>query len=152
GHRSQLSQHRLILDCAKSIIGARAMAEKDRCDCNLVNIEVSYLDRGHADAFVSTFSFASGTMRIARVVTAGMLLTAGLASPASAQKRICKSVDLRRIGPTGYTSRGTRCEGILEREVGGDVISVVGLSHYIEDFDPQLGIDLRVTWGPLSSD
>jgi hypothetical protein len=80
----------------------------------------------------------------------GALISAWL--PIQAQTRACKSVDLKRVGPTGYTTRGTRCEGILEREVGGEVIPVVGVAGFVETFDPQRGVDLTIGFSGSSTD
>ena len=90
-----------------------------------------------------------------RLLSATAVLIGALVSPRlriHAQARACKSVDLERIGPTGYSSRGTRCEGILEREVGGEVIPVVGLASSVENFDPQRGIDLTLGFGRSATD
>jgi hypothetical protein len=77
----------------------------------------------------------------------------GAWSPVGAQARICKPVGLSNTGDeTAYKSRGARCEGILEREVGGEVIPVVGLVGSFERFDPQRGVNLTLGFSPSTSD
>lgn len=86
------------------------------------------------------------------LIGASALPSVSVRAQTSAPPRVCKSVDLSRIGPTGYTTRSTRCEGILEREVGGEVVPVVGLASYVEAVDPQKGIDLTLGFARSSAD
>ena len=73
--------------------------------------------------------------RLVRIV----LLTAGVASLLTAprqlraQDRHCATPhDVGSLGPTRYMLRGSRCEGVIAREIGGDVIRVVGLTRSVE--------------------
>lgn len=86
------------------------------------------------------------------LIGASALLSVSARAQTNVPARVCKSVDLSRIGPTGYSTRSTRCEGILEREVGGEVVPVVGLAFYIEAVDPQKGIDLTLGFARSSTD
>jgi hypothetical protein len=74
------------------------------------------------------------------------------AAVAPAQPRCPVRVDSAALGTYGYGRRHALCEGILAKPAGGDVIRVIGLTAAVEDFDPRLGSDLRLTWSPLAGD
>jgi hypothetical protein len=140
----------------QSYLSSRA-TERD-VNYSFVKLGRPRLDHLRQTSFVSVFSLSRPHVtQIPRFVALIALIGASLVPRASiraqaAQARVCKSVDLSRIGPTGYTNRGTRCEGILEREVGGEVVPVVGLAAYVGAVDPQRGIDFTLGFARSSTD
>src|SRR6476646_4434823 len=55
----------------------------------------------------------------------------------AAQQPVCDpGLEERASVPHGYRLRGTRCEGIYEREVGGDPLIVTSLTESFGDYTP----------------
>ena len=89
-------------------------------------------------------------MRLIAAVVGAVLASA---RSSSAQQKKCPiTADLKNLGPDAYQLRGARCEGILAKPAGGDLIRVIGLTGAVEDFNPRLGADLHVTWRSFSGD
>lgn len=77
----------------------------------------------------------------------------GSARPSIAQQKKCPiTADLTKLGNDAYRLRGDRCEGIVAKPAGGDLIRVIGLTGTVESFNPQLGADLHLTWRPFHGD
>lgn len=81
------------------------------------------------------------------------LFLCGVPSWGSAQARRCAiRGQLQELGENGYRARGARCEGIVAQDVSADIIQIAGFTSHVEDFDPNRGTDLHVTWAPVVSD
>lgn len=88
-----------------------------------------------------------------RLITRAVAAVVVCAGQLAAQQPSCPiTVDLKNLGPDAYQPRGSRCEGITARPAGGDLIRVIGLTGTVENFNPQLGADLHVTWHALPGD
>ncbi|MEP6765857.1 MAG: hypothetical protein ABJB66_16195 [Gemmatimonadaceae bacterium] len=86
-----------------------------------------------------------------RVIWCALLAAPALPSRPFAQERHCPiHVDAKDI--YAYQSRGNRCEGIIARPAGGELIRFIGLTQSVEDFNPQLGADLHVVWPQVAAD